>query len=810
MKHRTLSVLACLCFAATALFAQPRQIIWPDRLPKQPVAAHATSAFMMPCDRPENTVRIGDTLRLGLDTVGGFGESIRILNTDPLVYGAASTDGAGELAYTGIESGLEGGFDTVLVELCNVTNECRTESFVLGAGRDGTRSRVDVSLAGGETRTVGVDVPTGELFCGSILELETYDATTRRTVRFANFSVGDSIDYRSARFPGVDELDIVVCNVFGTCDTTLVSFSIATETVELPLCEDFSSGRGLPNPALWLDDDVFVNNDYAVRPPSFGVATFDGLNEQGLPYGEGFGPSDALTSTFLDASDSRDLFLKYFLQLGGRGAAPEQGDIMLVEARNADGDWIELFEHTGSRTSSSDTAFSFFSHALDAPGLLHDALQVRFRTQANLNGGFDIWNLDYVRVEEGDSDGNFNDIALSQGPRSALQRYTAIPYPQFAGRERDLLIREVTVGLSNLFDRSNNVSDSRLEVVDAAGQTVLDAALLSASQFNLEPGESVFTNAVPDAPYQTFVANIENASREDVAKLTTRYTLTIDTDQDQLPCALRNDSASATTVITDYFAYDDGSAESGLLPGGVGERIAVRYEAFESDTLRGLRFQFPRLSPLGADRQLINLQVYIGELDDEPEYEQILVRPYFPSVVVDTQNAFTTYGLFDEAGEPTELIIPAGQFYIGWQQASEVADPIPVGLDLSNDAASEIFAAAGTEWASLSTLLPSVRGSLMLRPVFSESVLQNSSGTREIPTTTFGVAPNPSRGLVQLSRLPANAIGGSYRLIDATGRTVQTGVTSNQLTLAARPGMYAMLLLGVDGQAVAQARLMIH
>ena len=35
---------------------------------------------------------------------------------------------------------------------------------------------------------------------------------------------------------------------------------------------------------IWIDQDVFLNDNYAINPWTIGVATFDGLNEAGYPH----------------------------------------------------------------------------------------------------------------------------------------------------------------------------------------------------------------------------------------------------------------------------------------------------------------------------------------------------------------------------------------------------------------------------------------------------------------------------------------------------------------------------------------------
>src|SRR5450432_4266978 len=76
----------------------------------------------------------------------------------------------------------------------------------------------------------------------------------------------------------------------------------ARSLVSLPFVDDFSYSSPIPRPSLWLDHQAFVNNQYGNNPPSYGVVTLDGLNENGRPYDStsftfnAVGGADTLTS----------------------------------------------------------------------------------------------------------------------------------------------------------------------------------------------------------------------------------------------------------------------------------------------------------------------------------------------------------------------------------------------------------------------------------------------------------------------------------------------------------------------------------
>ena len=804
-----------LCVAASSLtlaLAQPVQTSWPRGGEGSPQAT--SPARVETCEAPENTVQPGDTLRYRLDTTG-FGASVRVLAG--LRYGAASASDS-SLVYVAADTVAVGGRDTVRVELCATSGDCREEIFVVGVGRRGRSSSDLYALTDTEELRIAVPVPPGALVCGSIESVGDYEGFDRRRAFFTELGFRE-LYYRSSRVPGVDELRVTVCDDLGTCDTLDLLFAVTQATLDLPFCDDFSDTRdGRPDPTYWLEDDVYVNDAFAVAAPSVGVASFDGLTDAGNPYGDGFVGTDRLTSVPIDLSGRRvgEVWVKYFLQRGGLAQAPEDRDRLRVEGRRRDGSWIALREpHTGSRQSDPDSVFAFHAVPIDSVSLLHEGFQLRFASEGNGAGSFDVWNLDYVRVEAVAPDsGRYADIALAAAPPSLLEPYTAVPYEQYEARGADLLRAEFPVEVRNLFPVANNVSASTVSVRDAEGNQLVEAALLTGAQFNLPPGLSRFRNALPSTPADELRQAFVGLTREQAREVTLRYELAIDQDQDQLACALANDAAEATVRIADEFAYDDGTAESGLLPGGVGQRIAVRYTSYADDVLRGVRMAFPRLGPLDAARQLLNLEVYIGELDDTPEYRRILLRPYFVSSAGDSLQGFTTYRLENEAGEATELAIPAGDFYLAWQLAADAARPAPVGLDVSRDNAGTLFSEYGFGWVPVLDDLPTIRGSLMFRPVFGDDPVRDSSGDELAPESQrLHVYPNPARDVLFVSGLATANRPHRYRLLDLTGREVLCGELRNGGTVdlsGLATGAYHLEVSTARGVPLGVARVLRH
>ena len=113
--------------------------------------------------------------------------------------------------------------------------------------------------------------------------------------------------------------------------------SAAAVLLELPFFEDFSTSSVEPDPSLWSDADAYINNNYCIKPPTNGVATFDAIDYQGSIYASAtFDPvsfvADHLTShpINLDYSSGDSLYLSFLYQAKGLGEVPDEViDVML-------------------------------------------------------------------------------------------------------------------------------------------------------------------------------------------------------------------------------------------------------------------------------------------------------------------------------------------------------------------------------------------------------------------------------------------------------------------------------------------------
>ena len=103
------------------------------------------------------------------------------------------------------------------------------------------------------------------------------------------------------------------------------------------------------------------------------------------------------------------------------------------------------------------------------------------------------------------------------------------------------------------------------------------------------------------------------AFNEDRLVFETEYYFDVNAENPGLfPQVARNDTVRSYTIFDNYFAYDDGSAETSMRAGDQqGEEVAVRFTANTDDTLRAVQIHFPHYS--NQDNARFNLKVYVGE-----------------------------------------------------------------------------------------------------------------------------------------------------------------------------------------------------
>lgn len=546
--------------------------------------------------------------------------------------------------------------------------------------------------------------------------------------------------------------------------------------------------------ALWIDHHTYHNYTMAIDPWSLGVATFDGLDETGVPYNFGSttsGVADFLTSKPIDLSalgpvDS--VYLSFLVQPGGFGELPETVDSLVLEFYDATADqWNYIWGLKGNVNIDS----FFIGHVpIRTEIYFTDAFQFRFKNYGGLSGSLDHFHLDYVhlRAESGYQDTIFSDFAWSYNIGSLVKDYTSVPWDHWKNNFTGKMNDEVHIVVHNSFFEAKNPLVSQTQVL-LSGVNETTFTMNNATMTAGDP-ENDYNEYRTVHSYHDFSAGYhfdENAPGDEVV-FDIKGLATI-----QAPNFPQNDTCYAQQVFSDYYAYDDGTAEKAYGVIGVQGRLAYQFNAYEADSLIGVRMHFvPSVNDVSD--KLFLLTVW-GDDGGEPGtvlYEDEFFFPRTP-VYEPGFGQFTTYYLADTMKLPV-----SGVFYVGWRQMD--ADRLNIGFDMNNQNADKTFFSVngGVSWSNAT-----VDGSVMMRPVFSTAANADLSVGEEEAMLPWEVYPNPTNGEVAIKWEHDVPFPGAV-CRDAQGRTIsviESGSTSLKMDLNGVPaGLYFVELAGPQRQ----------
>lgn len=546
--------------------------------------------------------------------------------------------------------------------------------------------------------------------------------------------------------------------------------------------------------SLWVDRNVYVSDGMAVKPPTVGVAVFDGINMDGLPYTTTpplHGVADYLTSKPLNLSGylpGDSLYLSFYVQPEGIGFAPAAKDSFVLEFK-APGN--PAWKWAWSSKGSTRKAFRHIRIPIKDAQWLVKGFQFRFKNYADLNANMDHWLLDYVRLDRGRNynDTLINDFAFVTRPPSLLTNYEQMPARQFKQSEVDQKWEMQTANLWNTckwatyghttFDEAGNVLTSYPQD-DTPGPW--DTACVN----TYYPGE-VYNNQprhyLPTFGYVFDVQDPNCCPYQDSIRFTIRHvlqnltggpgagTLTYDVNTG-------NDTLIRQQTFYNFYAYDDGEAEACLYLGTAGQ-MAYEFELNYPDTLRAIQFYFSPQNP-NISNNSFDLRVWktlVNTPEQDTLYSQSDVKPIYNNT---GPNRYTTYIL------TRPVVLPAGKFYVGWRQ--NTAFKINIGFDRNVNHWEKLYYKTTGEWLNLQDVA-GYEGSPMIRPVLGKAVTPDEFLGVETETPevwTVNVFPNPSSGLFQYDlgtqEQPADL---EIQVLDLSGKTVhqQKGTFDRSLDL---------------------------
>lgn len=527
-------------------------------------------------------------------------------------------------------------------------------------------------------------------------------------------------------------------------------------TIELPFLDDFSKESSYPDTSLWLDNNVFINRDYPISPITLGVATFDGLDFNGQPY-DFSAPAlssslaDILTSKPINLFAADSVYLSFYYQAQGRGDDPEDQDSLVLEFKSPDKNWTRVWYKNGYQPATSDSAFIQVMIAIKDTSYLKKGFSFRFKNYATVSGNLDHWHIDYVYLNKlrNINDTVMDDVAFVYNPSSVLKNYYSMPWNQFNNSDLKPTLRN--------FIRNNDTSQAPLfykYYVDNSGGIKVDS--LIAGFWNVSP---FYTNGYHDHPaHATPPFNYVFPAMTDTSSYIVEHILNTTPDLDRW-----NDTARFYQKFSNYYAYDDGTAEIAYALKGHLAQLAYQFTLNTPDTLRAVQMFF---NPMLRDASNFNFRLTVwNDNNGSPGtilFQDSVTHPqYEPG-----HNGFYTYFTDDTT------IVVSGTFYIGWLQIDD--EFLNIGFDLNDNSQNKIFKNTSGQWSN-----SNFKGSLMMRPVFGKKRIPLTGiSSFVLDKSSFIISPNPAKDYISIHFNTPNDLdkNSMINVFDAYGRLVLTGM----------------------------------
>ncbi len=544
----------------------------------------------------------------------------------------------------------------------------------------------------------------------------------------------------------------------------------------IPFFDDFSYAQrtNYPTRNHWMDSSVYVNMDFGIAPPSLGVATFDGLNKLGYPYvlnsaASVSGSSDVLTSRPINLQKKGNktytiadsLYLSFHFQAQGRGDWPEPNDSLCVDFKKSNQNkWVKVWGRKGYNPTPSDTSFYIAMIAIKDTAYLDSTFQFRFRNKSAQSGSVDHWHIDYVYLNDvrNRNDTTINDITFAYKSTPFLKNYFKMPYRQY-------IPLEMATSFKNYF-RSNYMVDQspnyKYNVYDNSNILIASEALGNFNNPGIRPfkNNGYFTGMPQSNPSLTITPFPSSLTAETNFKI---EHILVNGSGDAVP---QNDTLVQTQTFSNYYAYDDGTAEVGYYINDYLSKTAVRFTLNKTDTLRAVRIYFdPIIDGHIIKTEKFRLYVWANSSGTPGGVilKDSLINPTYHQL---GYNFIPTYTL------TSCLPLNAGTYFIGFQQ--QTSQGLNVGFDRNTNHMDALYYDRGFGWTQSST-----PGSIMVNPVFL-GCTENFVGIKEnkVDLNALSIYPNPAQNSLTIKCPVLN--DATVSILSALGQTVYTDEFQNE------------------------------
>ncbi|MDX9930251.1 MAG: T9SS type A sorting domain-containing protein [Bacteroidales bacterium] len=549
------------------------------------------------------------------------------------------------------------------------------------------------------------------------------------------------------------------------------------DTLELPFLDDFSYAGHYPDTILWTDRNLFINNTFSSDQISWGLATFDLLDEAGRLYANAdtwVFKADILTSKPININllPSDSLFLSFLYQPGGMGDLPEEGDSLTLQFWSPEtASWHHIWKAEGGEPHP----FRSIIIPIVQTHFLKKGFRLRFTAYGSLSESTadpamktsgDNWNIDYVWLDRdrNSADTIYHDVAITLPLRSLLKTHESMPMKHF----RQVVLNEMGSAIPVTYRNNDTITRNVTRMFDIknlnTGETV-----------HTSDATAVNTDSMSVVSYDAPLFFSYSTTGSDTVDYRVRSWLITDEFDRKA-----NDTLFYIQQFGNVFSFDDGSAEAGYGINGLGSRnamVAYRFRAWVPDSLRAIEICFND-SYLNSNQRSFDLAVWNNNAGVPGDMIYVMEE-----VMVEQGegiNGFHTYILDDP-------VYIDNVFFIGWRQRSETF--LNAGFDFNTPHGGRQYYWLNNDWYQ-----SQMNGTLMIRAVTGPRIPATGVENISLQPQEITLWPNPVRDIMNIAT--GDQLSGPLTIViyDMTGRIVYTGEYRQSVDVSSlRPGVYVLV-----------------
>ena len=553
------------------------------------------------------------------------------------------------------------------------------------------------------------------------------------------------------------------------------------EALTLPFFDDFSTDEMYPDATKWEQGNVYVSSTFAKMPVNYGAATFDIIDRNGKVYTRGstnqfIGDTllslrirlDSLDNQALTPADS--VYFSFYYQPGGFGDSPERDDSLVLKFGYGD-HWTLVWAAEGQdfQAFTDSLGENMYFKKVMIPIIdtcfFKDDFRVLFYNYGSLpstmypndRSNMDQWNIDFVYLDKNRSmvDDSYPLVSLTHNSPTFLKRYQSMPYKHYLDNPINEIDNIFNMYLTNLDEHAHEVRYS-CEVEDnnsGWSYSFINNPLVVNQYANVGVVKDSVVMGDFIYPYNVSV---------DTTSFTVRHNVEL---IDGTGDVVSGDSFEHRQVFGNYFAYDDGTPESGygLVPNDT--YFAVQFKVTKLDTVSGVQMLFNRTYN-DANFNFFDIVVW-KDNNGRPGQVIYTLKDQRPIWDDDGLYKFSTY-MFKK------VVKVNSTFYVGIRQ--QYSKSINIGFDSSLDKSRYNFYDAGEGWKQ-----SSFKGAIMLRPIMGRNPgLQiNEGGSNDDAIELY---PIPARDVLRIESTEESGFR-EIIIFDLTGRLVKQYPYSNELNI---------------------------